>query len=94
MDLLENILKESNELINLTKEYSAKEPKLKLFAEHEIFGVQEVQKIIKKHQTEQFHNIAIDGPAGAGKTTVAKLLAKKLGFTYVDTGALYRTFAV
>ena len=38
--------------------------------------------------------IAIDGPAGAGKTTVAKELAKKLGFTYVDTGAMYRAFAV
>lgn len=36
-------------------------------------------------------NIAIDGPAGAGKSTVAKGLAKELGFIYVDTGALYRT---
>jgi len=34
--------------------------------------------------------IAIDGPAGSGKTTAAKLLAKKLGFTYIDTGAMYR----
>ncbi len=34
--------------------------------------------------------IAIDGPAGAGKSTVAKALAKKLGFFYLDTGALYR----
>ncbi|MDI6605157.1 MAG: (d)CMP kinase [Thermoanaerobacteraceae bacterium] len=34
--------------------------------------------------------IAIDGPAGAGKSTVAKILAKKLNFVYVDTGALYR----
>lgn len=38
--------------------------------------------------------IAIDGPAGAGKTTQAKALAKELGYTYVDTGALYRAFAV
>ena len=38
--------------------------------------------------------IAIDGPAGAGKTTQAKLLAKALGYTYVDTGALYRTLAL
>lgn len=38
--------------------------------------------------------IAIDGPAGAGKTTQAKLLAQELGFTYVDTGALYRALAV
>lgn len=36
-------------------------------------------------------NIAIDGPAGAGKSSVAKLVSKKLGFIYVDTGALYRT---
>jgi len=34
--------------------------------------------------------IAIDGPAGAGKSTVAKLVARKLGFLYVDTGAMYR----
>ena len=34
-------------------------------------------------------NIAIDGPAGAGKSTIAKRLAKKLGFIYVDTGAMY-----
>ena len=37
--------------------------------------------------------IAIDGPAGAGKSTIARLLAKKLGFYYVDTGAIYRTVA-
>ena len=35
-------------------------------------------------------NIAIDGPAGAGKSTVAQLVAKQLGFTYIDTGAMYR----
>jgi len=35
--------------------------------------------------------IAIDGPAGAGKSTIARLLAKKLGFLYLDTGALYRS---
>jgi cytidylate kinase len=38
-------------------------------------------------------NIAIDGPAGAGKSTIAKLLAKKLSFIYVDTGAMYRAMA-
>lgn len=38
-------------------------------------------------------NIAIDGPAGAGKSTIAKRLAKKLGFVYVDTGAMYRAMA-
>ncbi len=36
-------------------------------------------------------NIAIDGPAGAGKSTIAKTVSKKLGYIYVDTGALYRT---
>lgn len=39
-------------------------------------------------------NVAIDGPAGAGKSTIAKAAAKKLGFIYVDTGALYRTIAL
>lgn len=38
--------------------------------------------------------IAIDGPAGAGKSTVAKLLAARLGFTYLDTGAMYRAVAL
>lgn len=38
--------------------------------------------------------VAIDGPAGAGKTSTAKVLAKKLGYVYVDTGAIYRAFAV
>ncbi len=39
-------------------------------------------------------NIAIDGPAGAGKSTIAKILAKKLNFIYVDTGAMYRAMAL
>ena len=39
-------------------------------------------------------NIAIDGPAGAGKSTVARGAAKALGYIYVDTGALYRTVAL
>ena len=39
-------------------------------------------------------NIAIDGPAGAGKSTIARLVAKKLGFVYVDTGAMYRAMAL
>jgi len=38
-------------------------------------------------------SIAIDGPAGAGKSTIAKRLAKELGYKYVDTGAIYRTVA-
>ncbi len=40
------------------------------------------------------YNIAIDGPAGAGKSTIAKKLAEKLEFIYVDTGAMYRAMAV
>ena len=39
----------------------------------------------------KFYSIAIDGPAGAGKSTLAKALAARLGFLYVDTGAIYRT---
>ncbi|MDE5861683.1 MAG: (d)CMP kinase [Ruminococcus sp.] len=39
-------------------------------------------------------NIAIDGPAGAGKSTVAKAVSAELGYIYVDTGALYRTIAL
>ena len=38
--------------------------------------------------------VAIDGPAGAGKSTLARSLAKKLGFTYIDTGAMYRAVAL
>lgn len=40
------------------------------------------------------YNIAIDGPAGAGKSTIAKRVAKEKGFIYVDTGAMYRALAV
>lgn len=39
-------------------------------------------------------NIAIDGPAGAGKSTIAKLVAKEKGYIYVDTGAMYRAMAI
>ncbi len=39
-------------------------------------------------------NLAIDGPAGAGKSTIAKTIAKQLGFIYVDTGAMYRAMAL
>lgn len=41
-----------------------------------------------------FKSIAIDGPAGAGKSTLARKLAEKLGYLYVDTGAIYRTVAL
>lgn len=40
------------------------------------------------------YQVAIDGPAGAGKSTIAKLVAKEKGFIYVDTGAMYRALAV
>lgn len=40
------------------------------------------------------YSVAIDGPAGAGKSTIAKLVAKKLGIPYLDTGAMYRAVAV
>lgn len=40
------------------------------------------------------YNIAIDGPAGAGKSTIARKAAAKLGFVYVDTGAMYRAMAL
>ncbi len=39
-------------------------------------------------------NIAVDGPAGAGKSTIAKLVAKEKGYIYVDTGAMYRGLAI
>lgn len=45
-------------------------------------------------QSRKPFNIAIDGPAGAGKSTIAKMVAKKLGFIYVDTGAMYRAMAL
>lgn len=48
-------------------------------------------EIIMEHKTYQ---IAIDGPAGAGKSTIARLIAGKLGFIYVDTGAMYRAIAL
>lgn len=40
------------------------------------------------------YNVAIDGPAGAGKSTIAKLIAKEKGYIYVDTGAMYRGLAI
>lgn len=42
----------------------------------------------------KIYNIAIDGPAGAGKSTIAKAVSAKLGFVYVDTGAMYRAMAL
>ena len=40
------------------------------------------------------YNVAVDGPAGAGKSTIAKLVAKEKGYIYVDTGAMYRGMAI
>ena len=40
------------------------------------------------------YSIAIDGPAGAGKSTIAKAIAEDIGFIYVDTGAMYRAIAL
>ena len=40
------------------------------------------------------YNVAVDGPAGAGKSTIAKLVAKEKGYIYVDTGAMYRGLAI
>ena len=40
------------------------------------------------------YNVAVDGPAGAGKSTIAKAVAKKLNLIYVDTGAMYRAIAL
>ncbi|MGN0760922.1 MAG: (d)CMP kinase, partial [Christensenellales bacterium] len=39
-------------------------------------------------------NVAIDGPSGAGKSTISKMVAEKLGITYLDTGAMYRAVAL
>ena len=48
----------------------------------------------KKGVKSMSYNIAVDGPAGAGKSTIAKLVAKKKGIIYVDTGAMYRAMAL
>ena len=42
----------------------------------------------------KYISVAIDGPSGAGKSTIAKMCAQKLGFLYIDTGAIYRTVGV
>ena len=45
---------------------------------------------IRKRTEQMSYNIAVDGPAGAGKSTIAKAVAKELNIIYVDTGAMYR----
>ena len=47
-----------------------------------------------KRDEEGIFRIAVDGPAGAGKSTIARMVAHRLGFIYVDTGAMYRAVAL
>ena len=49
---------------------------------------------VKKKENKTVRAVAIDGPGGAGKSTIAKVLAKEMGFIYVDTGALYRAIGL
>ena len=49
---------------------------------------------MRQEKEQEMYNIAIDGPAGAGKSSIAKALSKKLGFVYIDTGAMYRAVAL
>ncbi len=50
--------------------------------------------LMQKEDFMRNYSIAIDGPAGAGKSTIAKLIAKKLGYIYIDTGAMYRAMGL
>ena len=50
--------------------------------------------LLGRDEAPKHKSIAIDGPAGAGKSTLARKLAAKLGYLYVDTGAIYRTVAL
>jgi cytidylate kinase len=43
---------------------------------------------------DKYYQIAMDGPAGAGKSTLAKRLARELGFTFINSGGMYRCFAI
>ena len=51
-------------------------------------------QVSKKWEEVSIYSIAIDGPAGAGKSTIAKAIAEDIGFIYVDTGAMYRAIAL
>jgi 4-hydroxy-3-methylbut-2-en-1-yl diphosphate reductase len=52
--------------------------------------IKEIVETIESIDTQKYYQIAVDGPAGAGKSTIAKRIADKLNFTYIDTGAMYR----
>lgn len=54
----------------------------------------EVKKVVIPERKQKGFNVAIDGPAGAGKSTIAKLVAKEKKYIYVDTGAMYRGLAL
>ena len=51
-------------------------------------------KINLKENKMKYISVAVDGPAGAGKSSVSKAVAKSLGYTYIDTGAMYRAVAL
>ena len=51
-------------------------------------------KINLKNKIQKYISVAVDGPAGAGKSSVSKAVAKSLGYTYIDTGAMYRAVAL
>lgn len=53
-----------------------------------------LHRFVPTHTMARLPIIAIDGPAGSGKTTTARLLAERLGFTYIDTGAMYRALTL
>lgn len=57
-------------------------------------GARVLRPDIVKNENREYISVAIDGPAGAGKSSVSKAAAKKLGFVYIDTGAMYRSVAL
>jgi CMP/dCMP kinase len=57
--------------------------------------VQQPCRVMRKKEKESMKSIiTVDGPAGSGKSTVSRLLAKQLGYLYLDTGAMYRAVAL